>query len=56
MFSQVDFNAFQFINHLALSERVLNPLMIFLAERAEYIFFAGLLFYWFYKISERKNR
>ncbi|NHM30754.1 phosphatase PAP2 family protein [Neobacillus terrae] len=33
--------------------RALAP---FVPERAEYIFFAGLLFYWFYKISESKNR
>lgn len=56
MFSHIDFNAFQTINHLAVSERILNPLMIFLAERGEYVFFAGILFYWFYKISENKNR
>ncbi|WML47188.1 undecaprenyl-diphosphatase [Neobacillus sp. PS3-34] len=56
MFSHIDFNAFQTINHLAVSERILNPLMIFLAEWGEYVFFAGILFYWFYKISENKNR
>ena len=56
MLSHLDLNAFQFINHFAVSEMVLNPFMILLAERAEYIFFAGLIFYWFYKISKSENR
>lgn len=50
----LDYAVFQIINHLAISERFLDPLMIFLAEKAEYIFMASILFYWFYPKS--KNR
>ncbi|MEH7304021.1 undecaprenyl-diphosphatase [Neobacillus drentensis] len=46
--SHLDYGIFQIINHLAISERFLNPIMIFLAEKAEYLFFAGIIFYWFY--------
>ncbi|MBV7505768.1 undecaprenyl-diphosphatase [Bacillus sp. sid0103] len=53
--SHLDYGIFQLINHLAISERFLNPIMIFLAEKAEYLFFAGIIFYWFYpKAHNRK--
>lgn len=52
---RLDYGVFQFINHLALSERFFNPLMVFLAERAEYIFFAGIIFYWFYHKSQNRK-
>ncbi|MGG1676461.1 undecaprenyl-diphosphatase [Neobacillus sp. NRS-1170] len=52
----LDFEAFQFINHLAVSERVLNPFMVFLAEKAEYLFFAGIIFYWFLPRNRTENR
>ncbi|MEH7332876.1 undecaprenyl-diphosphatase [Neobacillus drentensis] len=51
-----DFEAFQFINHLAVSERVLNPFMVFLAEKAEYLFFAGIIFYWLFPRNQTQNR
>ncbi|MDN3020137.1 undecaprenyl-diphosphatase [Paenibacillus sp. BSR1-1] len=51
-----DYEAFQFINHLAVSERVLNPFMVFLAEKAEYLFFAGIIFYWFFPRNRTENR
>ncbi|WP_223592145.1 undecaprenyl-diphosphatase [Neobacillus bataviensis] len=51
-----DYEAFQFINHLAVSERVLNPFMMFLAEKAEYLFFAGIIFYWFFPRNRTQNR
>jgi undecaprenyl-diphosphatase len=54
MLTHLDYHFFQLVNHLAVSDRSLNPLMIFLAERAEYIFFAGILFYWFFQ--KRQNR
>ncbi|WP_462410775.1 undecaprenyl-diphosphatase [Neobacillus sp. Marseille-QA0830] len=55
MLSKFDYMAFQWINHLAVSERMFNPFMVFLAEKAEYLFFAGLLFYWFYQKSENRK-
>lgn len=51
----LDYGTFQLINHLAISERFLNPLMVFLAEKAEYLFFAGIILYWFFpKAHNRK--
>ncbi|WP_180960257.1 undecaprenyl-diphosphatase [Neobacillus cucumis] len=51
----LDYGVFQIINHLAVSEQFLNPLMIFLAEKAQYLFFAAIIFYWFYpKAGNRK--
>ena len=53
--SHLDYSVFQIINHLAVSDRFLNPLMIFLAEKAQYLFFAAIVFYWFYpKANNRK--
>lgn len=55
MMFHLDYGVFQIINHLAISERFLNPFMILLAEKAEYLFFAGIIFYWFYhKVQNRK--
>ncbi|MBU8917204.1 undecaprenyl-diphosphatase [Bacillus sp. FJAT-29953] len=54
MLSNLDYTMFQWINHLAVSERVFNPLMVLLAEKAEYLFMAGILFYWFFQ--KTKNR
>lgn len=53
--SHIDYGIFQIINHLAISERFFNPLMIFLAEKAEYLFFAGIIIYWFYPKSENRK-
>lgn len=53
--SHIDYSIFQIINHFAISERFLNPLMIFLAEKAEYLFFAGIIFYWFYRKSQNRK-
>ncbi|MBT2698166.1 undecaprenyl-diphosphatase [Bacillus sp. ISL-40] len=53
--SHIDYSIFQIINHFAISERFLNPLMIFLAEKAEYLFFAGIIFYWFYHKSQNRK-
>ena len=55
MLFQLDYGVFQFINHLAISDRFLNPLMVFLAEKGEYLFFAGILFYWFYHRLENRK-
>ncbi|MCM2533103.1 undecaprenyl-diphosphatase [Neobacillus pocheonensis] len=47
--SNFDYSLFQTINHLAISEKFLNSFMELLAQRAEYLFFAAIIFYWFYK-------
>ncbi|MGG3467919.1 undecaprenyl-diphosphatase [Neobacillus pocheonensis] len=51
----LDYGTFQLINHLAISERFLNPLMMFLAEKAEYLFFAGIILYWFLPKAENRK-
>jgi undecaprenyl-diphosphatase len=56
MLTHLDYHVFQLINHLAVTDRSLDPLMIFLAEKAEYLFFAGILFYWFFQIHKSQNR
>ncbi|RUT31594.1 undecaprenyl-diphosphatase [Paenibacillus zeisoli] len=55
MLIHFDYDIFQMINHLAASASVLNPLMKFLAEDAEYLFFAGVLIYWFLR-TDRNRR
>lgn len=55
MLSHLDYGIFQTINHFAISERFLNPLMIFLSEKAEYLFFAGIILYWFYHKSQNRK-
>ncbi|OAB44840.1 undecaprenyl-diphosphatase [Paenibacillus glacialis] len=41
---------FQLINDLAVSFSVLNPFMRFLSEKAEYLFYLGIIVYWFTRI------
>lgn len=55
MFLQWDYSFFQLINHLAVSEKFLDPFMIFLSEKAQYLFFAAILFYWFYRRTENRQ-
>jgi undecaprenyl-diphosphatase len=54
MVSHLDYIVFQWINHLAISERFLNPFMELLAGGAEYLFFVGIIFYWFFQKSQRR--
>ncbi|MCJ8014902.1 undecaprenyl-diphosphatase [Paenibacillus sp. KQZ6P-2] len=51
---QLDYQLFQSINEWASSASFLNPVMIFLAKDAFYLFFIGLLVYWFTRSD--KNR
>jgi undecaprenyl-diphosphatase len=43
---QLDYQLFQVINHWAATVSWLNPLMRFLAQDAEYIFYLGVIAYW----------
>ncbi|WP_234405593.1 undecaprenyl-diphosphatase [Paenibacillus sp. IHBB 10380] len=52
--SQTDDLVFQFINHMAVTFSTLNPFMRFLSEKAEYLFYLGIIVYWFTRIH--KNR
>jgi len=55
MLSNLDYIIFQSINHLAVTDKFLNPLMELVAEKAEYLFFAAILFYWFYQKSQNRK-
>jgi undecaprenyl-diphosphatase len=55
MFLQTDYHIFQFIDHLAKSDAVFNPLMEFLAQDAEYLFFVGILIYWFFRTKSNRR-
>jgi undecaprenyl-diphosphatase len=45
--SQLDYHLFQIINNLAGTFTFINPLMQILANDGEYLFFLGILVYWF---------
>ncbi|MBP2000153.1 undecaprenyl-diphosphatase [Paenibacillus shirakamiensis] len=45
--SNLDYLIFQKINELGYTLTFLNPLMIFFASYAQYIFFLGVILYWF---------
>jgi undecaprenyl-diphosphatase len=47
LFFQLDYQSFVSINQLGSTLAFLNPLMRFFAEDGEYLFFAGILIYWF---------
>lgn len=46
-FLQSDYHLFQVINNMANTFHFLNPIMKFLSQDAAYLFFLGVLFYWF---------
>jgi undecaprenyl-diphosphatase len=46
-FTEVDFHVFQMINQLGNDLSFLNPIMRFLASKAEYVFYLGVVVYWF---------
>ncbi|MGZ4160742.1 MAG: undecaprenyl-diphosphatase [Neobacillus sp.] len=55
MLSHLDYFVFQSINHLAVTDKFLNPLIELVAEKAEYLFFAAILFYWFFQKSQNRK-
>lgn len=52
---QPDYQLFQLINGLAVSMSFLNPLMRFLAQDAEYLFYIGVIFYWFIRTESNRR-
>jgi undecaprenyl-diphosphatase len=46
-FSQLDYHWFQLINQLVNTLSFLNPIMRLFASNAEYVFYIGVVFYWF---------
>ncbi len=54
-FSQLDYQWFQTINHLAALYPFFNPLMAFFANNLDYIFYAGVIVYWFTRTQENRR-
>jgi undecaprenyl-diphosphatase len=52
---QLDYQLFQLINGLAVSLSFLNPLMRFLAEDAQYLFYVGVFVYWFVRTESNRR-
>ncbi|MED0680415.1 undecaprenyl-diphosphatase [Aneurinibacillus thermoaerophilus] len=50
----LDYHLFQFINHLAVVYLFLNPIMRFLAQDGENVFYVGIIFYWFTRKKENR--
>ena len=55
MFFQWDFQMFQLINHLAVSDAFLNPMMEFLSQDGEYLFFLVVIVYWFLRTKSNRR-
>ncbi|MCY9691472.1 undecaprenyl-diphosphatase [Paenibacillus alginolyticus] len=53
--SYLDYQVFQFINHLALTYPIINPLMRFLAQDAEYLVYLGIIVYWFTRAQNNRQ-
>jgi undecaprenyl-diphosphatase len=54
MFSQMDYSLFVEINNLAVTHKLFNPMMVFLSQYGEYLFYLGIILYWFSRSP--KNR
>lgn len=55
MLPQLDYQLFLIINHLAVSVAALNPLMRFLSQDAEYMFYIGVAVYWFIRTEANRR-
>jgi undecaprenyl-diphosphatase len=53
--SHIDFQVFQYINRLAAAYPIFNPIMRFLSEDAEYLFYIGVIAYWFTRIKSNRH-
>jgi len=52
--NHLDYMVFQWINNLAVQALIFNPLMRFLAQDGEYVFYAGMLIYWFIRTAQNR--
>ncbi|TVY08878.1 undecaprenyl-diphosphatase [Paenibacillus cremeus] len=52
---QLDYQLFQWINGLAVKLPLFNPLIRFLAEDAEYLFYIGVLIYWLIRTEANRR-
>jgi undecaprenyl-diphosphatase len=53
--SQLDYQLFQTINHFAERFPSLNPLMAFFADNLDYLFYLGVIVYWFIRTPENRR-
>lgn len=53
--SQLDYQWFQTINHLADRFSALNPLVAFFANNLDYVFYLGVIIYWFIRTSDNRK-
>ncbi len=51
----MDYTLFQMINRLAGIYTFLNPLMGFLSEDAQYLFYLGVIIYWFTRTNQNRR-
>jgi undecaprenyl-diphosphatase len=51
----MDYQLFHMINHLAGIYTFLNPFMRFLAEDAQYLFYLGVIVYWFTRTQQNRR-
>jgi undecaprenyl-diphosphatase len=51
----LDYHVFQMINHFAVSDAFLNPLMDFLSQDGEYLFFLGIIIYWLMRTKSNRR-
>ncbi|MGG1516962.1 undecaprenyl-diphosphatase [Paenibacillus oryzisoli] len=54
-FTEVDYRVFQLINDLGNNISILNPLMKILASKAEYVFYVGVVVYWFTRQEKHRR-
>jgi undecaprenyl-diphosphatase len=53
--SQLDYQWFQLINQFAEKFPALNPLMAFCAVNLDYLFYLGVIIYWFVRTPENRR-
>jgi undecaprenyl-diphosphatase len=54
-FSQLDYQWFQGINHLASVYPFFNPMMAFFADKLDYLFYLAVVIYWFTRTESNRR-
>lgn len=52
---QIDYQLFNMVNHWGIVFSLLNPVMRFLAEYAQYLFYFGVAVYWFTRTEQNRR-
>ncbi|MCM2532578.1 phosphatase PAP2 family protein [Neobacillus pocheonensis] len=53
--SQLDYHWFQVINHFAVTYSFFNPIMAFTANNLDYLFYIGVIIYWFTRTESNRQ-